>query len=129
MEQQSIRTVPPEERVPVTDPPAPGARRETAFVDHEAYWVGFVTTEPGLTTGWHHRGDYDTFAYVVSGRARIEYGPGGREAVEGGPGTFAHVPKGIVHRETNTGAEENAIVIVRLGSGPPVIQVEGPEPE
>lgn len=128
MEPGSVRVVRPEDRVEVTDPPAPGARRETAFASDEGYWVGLVTTEPGLHTGWHHHGGYDTFVYLVSGTARLEYGPGGRETTEGGPGAFAHIPKGVVHREINPGGEENAVVVVRIGSGVPVIPTDGPEP-
>lgn len=52
----------------------------------------------------------------------------GREAVEGGPGTFAHIPKGAVHREINPGAGDNAVVLVRIGDGVPVVPVDGPEP-
>lgn len=128
MESESVQVVRPEDRVPITDPPVPGARRETAFASDDGYWVGFVATEPGLDTGWHHHGSYDTFAYVLSGTARLEHGPGGRDTVEGGPGTFAYIPKGVVHREINPGAEENAVVLVRIGNGVPVVPVDGPEP-
>lgn len=117
----------PEERVEV-QPPIPGVKRETALADENS-WVGYVTTEPGMDTGWHHHGGHDTYAYIVKGQARIEWGPGGEEGIEGGPGTFGFVPRGRIHREINTGDVPNEVVIVRIGSGPPVIPADGPEAE
>lgn len=48
--------------------------------------------------------------------------------IEAKPGDFVHVPKGVVHREMNPFDEEGAIVLMRVGSGPPVVNVEGPAP-
>ncbi len=35
---------------------------------------GSVTTEPGMRSGWHHHGDYESHIYVVSGGLRMESG-------------------------------------------------------
>jgi uncharacterized RmlC-like cupin family protein len=91
-------------------------------------WAGLVRTEPHMTSGWHHHGDYDTSIYVVSGALRMECGPGGATVVEAGAGDFVHVPKGAVHRERNPTAVESHLIVVRAGQGPPVINVEGPVP-
>jgi uncharacterized RmlC-like cupin family protein len=102
-------------------------RRERA-IDVEGMWAGFVRTAPGMTSGWHHHGDYDTSIYVASGTLRMESGPGGADVVTAKAGDFVHVPKGAVHREGNESDEESHLVVVRAGSGPPTINVEGPAP-
>ena len=102
-----------------------GVRREQAFVTDDA-WVGVVTTEPGEMSAWHHHGDHDTYAYVVSGSKRIEYGPGGTRSVTTGPGDFIHVPRGLLHREGNPSAEPSRSIAFRVGTGPPTINVDGP---
>jgi uncharacterized RmlC-like cupin family protein len=103
----------------------PGMIREQAIAV-PGLWAGFVRTDAGMTSGWHHHGDYETSIYVVSGTLRMESGPGGSVMVEAGPGDFLHVPKGSVHREGNSGAEESHLIVVRAGHGPAVINVDGP---
>lgn len=56
----------------------------------------------------------------------MEFGPGGEKVVDAGPGDFVHVPKHVIHREVNRADEEGALILVRVGSGPPVVNVEGP---
>jgi uncharacterized RmlC-like cupin family protein len=124
-EQPTIRGVPPNARV-VEEPATRGMVRERAFAS-EGYWVGVVKTAPGMVSGWHHHGDYDTFVYLVSGRARVEFGSGGTEVREGMGGGFAHIPKGVIHRESNPSDEESVAVVVRLGTGVPVVNVNRPE--
>jgi uncharacterized RmlC-like cupin family protein len=104
-----------------------GMTREQAIAT-DGIWAGLVRTEAQMTTGWHHHADYDTSIYVVDGRLRMEFGPGGSEVVEAGPGDFLHVPKGAIHREGNPAIEESHIIVVRAGRGPAVINVDGPAP-
>ena len=105
--------------------PTPGMTRQLA--GHEAgMWSGVVDTEPGAVSGWHHHGDHETTLYVVSGRMRLESGPGGGDVVEAGPGDFLRVPAGAVHRESNPGGEPSRAVVVRCGTGAPTTNVEGP---
>jgi uncharacterized RmlC-like cupin family protein len=105
--------------------PTPGMVRQLAT--HEAgMWTGVVDTEAGAVSGWHHHGDHETTLYVVSGRMRLESGPGGRHVVEAGPGDFLRVPAGAVHRESNPGGEPSRAVIVRCGHGAPTTNVDGP---
>ena len=108
-------------------PPTPGVVREEAIA-FEGMWGGIARTEAGMITAWHHHGDYDTAIFVVSGVMRMESGPGGTVAVEAGPGDFVFVPKGAIHRESNPGDAESQVVVVRAGTGPPVINVDGPVP-
>lgn len=114
-----------DERVAAPAAQTPGMRREQAIAD-EHRWVGAVRTEPDTLSGWHHHGDYDTYIYVVSGRIRIEFGPGGREHAAAGADDFVHVPPRVVHREGNPDPTEAHAVLVRVGSGPSLINVEGP---
>jgi uncharacterized RmlC-like cupin family protein len=107
--------------------PTPGMTRQVAR-HGQGMWSGTVDTEPGAVSGWHHHGDHDTTLYVVSGRMRLESGPGGSSVVEAGPGDFLHVPAGAVHRESNPSGEPARAVIVRCGSGEPTTNVPGPAP-
>jgi len=103
----------------------PGMTREQA-IEVPGMWAGFVRTEAHMTSGWHHHAEYDTSIYIVKGVLRMEFGPGGTDVVEAGPGDFLHVPKGAIHREGNPGDEESHIVVVRAGQGPAVVNVDGP---
>ena len=108
--------------------PTPGMRRQAAF-EAPGLWAGIVHTEPGATSGWHHHGSHETSLFVVRGRMRLEFGPGGRESVEAGPGDFLHVPAGTVHRESNPSPDvTSTAVIARAGSGAPTVNVAGPGP-
>ena len=114
-------------------PPAasttPGMDRHEAFVE-DGVWTGTVRTEPGVLTGWHIHADYDTYIYVVSGEARVEFGPGGQLGEDAGPGDFIRIPRGVVHREgTSIGSNGVEAVLVRLGHGELVTNVEAPDPE
>jgi uncharacterized RmlC-like cupin family protein len=101
--------------------------REQAFAGEDR-WVGYVRTEPGAKSGWHHHGDTDTYVYVLRGSMDLEFGPGGRERVAGTVGDFIHVPRGAIHREGTAPDQAGEAVVVRVGSGPPVVPVDGPEP-
>lgn len=107
--------------------PTPGMSRRVA-AQGEGMWTGTVDTEPGAVSGWHHHGDHETTLYIVSGRMRLESGPGGSDVVEAGPGDFVRVPAGAVHRESNPSDETSRAVIVRCGSGAPTVNVDGPAP-
>lgn len=123
----SVRLVRAEDRTRETTQ-TPGMAREEAF-RADSIWSGYVYTAPGMTSGWHHHGDYDTMVYVVSGGVRMESGVGGREIVNAKSGDFIIVPKRTVHRESNPTAKETGAVVVRVGNGPPVINVDGPAVE
>jgi uncharacterized RmlC-like cupin family protein len=117
------------DEMPLAASTTPGMDRQQAFVE-EGVWTGTVRTEAGVLTGWHMHADYDTYIYVVSGSARIEYGPGGQLGDDAGPGDFVLIPRSLVHREgTSEGSNGVEAVLVRLGQGELVTNVEGPDPE
>jgi uncharacterized RmlC-like cupin family protein len=121
----AVLRITPDERL--DGPPTSGMTREEA-VSTERTWAGLVTTDPGMVSGWHHHGDYESTIYVLSGALRMEFGPGGTDAVDAGPGDFVFVAADAIHRESNPADEDARIVVVRSGSGEPVVNVEGPEP-
>lgn len=89
-------------------------------------WAGISRIPAGSASGWHHHGEYDSYIYGISGNIRLEFGPGGKESLEGKPGDVIYIPKGIVHRELARGSEEGVAFLVRVGKGEPVINVDGP---
>src|SRR5262249_47187556 len=105
----------------------PGMARSEA-VATAGMWAGRVRTEPGLVSGWHHHGEQESAIFVVSGYLRMEFGPGGAETFDAGPGDFVYVAKGAVHREGNPSQEPADTVVVRAGAGESVINVDGPDP-
>lgn len=119
-----VQLVRPGERTP--GPPTAGMYREQAFADDEV-WAGFVRTDPEAASAWHHHGDHETFAYVVSGALRFEFGSGGSEAVFARPGDFVRIPGRLVHRESTPGNEPCEVVIVRTGRGESTVNLTGPE--
>jgi uncharacterized RmlC-like cupin family protein len=122
-EADPVLHTPPAERVP--GHPDPGLAREQA-VSTDGMWAGFVRTKPGTTSAWHHHGDYESTIYVVSGSIRMEFGHGGADVIEGGPGDFFYVPPGAIHREVNPSDDESQLIVVRAGSGPAVFNLDGP---
>lgn len=102
-----------------------GMTREEAF-QTDTTWAGVAHTAPGALSGWHHHGDHESVIYVVSGRIRIECGPGGATVLDGGPGDFLLIPAREVHREGNPTDAKSEIVVVRAGQGEVVVNVDGP---
>jgi uncharacterized RmlC-like cupin family protein len=103
----------------------PGVDRREAFAD-DHIWAGRSRTEAGVWSGWHVHPGHDTYVFQTEGRLRLEFGPGGTESVEGGPGDFVRIPKGVVHREGNPGTEPNEAIVFRVGEGEVLVNVDGP---
>jgi uncharacterized RmlC-like cupin family protein len=122
---EPVRVMRPEHRVEAD--PSPGVIREKA-IDADGLWAGLVRTAPGVSSGWHHHGDYETSIYVAHGTLRMESGPAGSDVVHAASGDFVHVPRGAIHREINDGSEESHLVVVRAGRGAPTVNVDGPAP-
>jgi len=75
---EPVHHIRPGERVEAD--PTPGMTRERA-IEVDGLWAGLVRTEPAMTSGWHHHGDYETSIYVAKGTLRMESGPGGAEVI------------------------------------------------
>ncbi len=106
----------------------PGLRRRVAF-EADGHWFGHVEASPQTMSGWHHHGDNVTLGYVLKGKVTLEFGPGGREQVEVTEGEYFEVPKHLVHREGNMSTEAGEIILGRVGEGPVVFSVDGPDPD
>jgi uncharacterized RmlC-like cupin family protein len=119
-----VQRITPEQRTEGAS--TPGMIREEA-VATDQLWAGLVRTGPGAVSGWHHHGSYETTIYVETGALRMEFGAGGSETLEGRTGDFLYVAPGTIHRESNPTDEESHIVVVRSGSGSPVVNVDRPE--
>jgi uncharacterized RmlC-like cupin family protein len=102
-----------------------GMDREEAFRT-DAMWAGVARNAPRAQSGWHHHGEYESAIYILSGRIRIECGPGGRTVLDAGPGDFLLIPAREIHREGNPADAPAEIVVVRSGQGEVVFNVDGP---
>jgi uncharacterized RmlC-like cupin family protein len=112
------------ERRPATGLPA-GSHGEEAFSDPGA-WVGFIELPPGAASGWHHHGEWDSYACVLRGVLRWEFGPDGGEAIEVGPGDVGRMPARVVHRDVSAGEADLSMVLFRAGEGTLTIDVDRP---
>lgn len=103
----------------------PGLVRDVAFQTDRAIMVR-ARTEAGVMSGWHHHGDREAFGQVVRGRARFEFGPGEADRTEVPEGGFFHIPAGVVHRELNPSEIQQEMLVVFVGTGPLVANVDEP---
>jgi len=125
-----VRIIRPQERSGATAQ-SMGMKREAAVsaetTGSQTLWMGLSTTAGGAASAWHHHGDCETGIYVVSGRARFSWGPGGTASAEVGPGDFLAVEPHAVHREEALGDEPVVMVVARGCTGILSVDVEGPE--
>lgn len=113
------------ERRPATGLPA-GSIGEEAFADPGA-WVGFIELPPGAASGWHHHGEWDSYACVLEGVLRWEFGPNGADAIEVHAGDTGRMPAHIVHRDVSAGEEPLSMILFRAGEGELTVNVDGPD--
>ena len=125
MTEPTVQVVPRRPTDLAVDQTTGGIARFEAFAG-EGRWVGYVTTVPGVMSGWHHHGDTDTYIYMVKGIITLEFGAAGQERADAAAGDFVTVPAGVVHREGTPAGDPAEAVVVRVGSGPPVFNVDGP---
>jgi len=97
-----------------------------AHADDQEIWVGQTRNEPGQWSSWHIHPHCVTYGYEITGRLRVEFGPGGSKSIEAGPGDFVRIPAGIIHREGSLGDTPRTGIGVRIGNGF-VVNVDGPE--
>ena len=100
---------------------------QAAAEGRSGVWIGTVRTPAGSTSGWHHHGEYDTYILVQEGKARMDFGPSGGQSCAAEAGDVIFVPRGAVHREANVGDADNMAMLVRVGTGEPVFNVDGPD--
>lgn len=109
-------------------PASQGMTRTLTEVD-EHVALEEARNAPRTMSGWHHHGERTAYVYVAQGHLRIELGPGGREHIDLASGDFYIMPPNMIHREGNPGSEDQLLVAFFTGTGPSVVNVEGPAPE
>jgi len=118
--------IPRHDRRPASGLPS-GSFGEEAFADPGA-WVGFLELPLGATSGWHHHREWDSYACVLAGVLRWEFGPDGADAIEVAAGDTARMPAHVVHRDVSAGAEPLSMILFRAGEGELTVNVDGPDP-
>ena len=106
----------------------PGVTRRIAF-ESDGYWFGCAEIAPHLMSGWHHHDRNVTVGYVLEGAFHLEHGPGGREHADVKAGEYFLMPPWVIHREGRATNEPCRMIFTRIGGGPPVVPVDGPEPD
>ena len=91
-------------------------KRGQAFA-HDGVWCGYSEFPGGANTGWHHHGDYATYAHITDGEMLIEFGPGGSESVVARAGDAVYIPGNLVHRETVAPSGSAGFVVRTGGAG------------
>lgn len=125
-----LRVVRPQDRDKGTQQ-TPGMAREAGVagstVGAKKLWVGHVTMAAGAKSGAHHHGDVESGIYVISGRARMRFGPKLEHTADAGPGDFIFVPPEAVHQEINLSDDEPIeMIVARDGQENVVVNVDTP---
>ncbi|MFC4436564.1 MULTISPECIES: hypothetical protein [Natrialbaceae] len=122
-ESAAVDVVGPEDLVPTVE--SPDLVRETPFPGGDVLPMR-VRAAGGAAAGWHHHGDNAYFGYAVDGPSETEYGPAGERVARIEIGECFHVPRGLIHRDTNPTDETHAGIIWLCGGEPWVVNVDGP---
>jgi uncharacterized RmlC-like cupin family protein len=115
----------PDEAIP--GPATAGMERRQLY-QQPGQWAGWIRTDAGVAGGWHHHGANDSYIYILRGRLTIDFGAGGSDSVVAEAGDFIFNPGGIVHRETTSADGDVEAFVVRVGEGPQLVNVDGPDP-
>jgi mannose-6-phosphate isomerase-like protein (cupin superfamily) len=106
--------------------PVPGLVRKRAF-DVPGALVAQTRIAARVVSGWHHHGARTLYGYLVSGRLRFDYGPGGKNSVEVHAGEHFRIAPRVIHRDVNPSPTEELFVVnVIVGDGPSLVNVPGP---
>ena len=98
-------------------------KRGQAFA-HDGVWCGYAEFPGGANTGWHHHGDYATYAHITDGEMLIEFGPGGGESVVAGRATPS-TSRGTSCTET-VAPQGSAGFVVRTGGEGATVRTTNP---
>lgn len=119
----SVDVVSPEELA--AEESTPGVSRRIVF-ETENNVVVQARVAAGTTTDWHYHGDRHVYGYHIEGSAAMEYGPNGQQRAETTAGDCFYLPPGTVHRDVNPGGDDAVVLVSFVGSGPVVVNVDGP---
>ena len=107
----------------------PGQPRQTAF-ETDGLWAGVTTvTAKDVPSQWHHHADHDSVIYMLAGAIRVDWGELGEKSFVIAPGEFAFFKRGVIHRaQIVDDSDACRFVVVRIGEGETVVNVDGPGP-
>ncbi len=110
-------------------PHTPGQPRKTAY-ETDGLWVGITrVTARDVPSQWHHHADHHSIMYMIEGQIRFDHGEAGEKSFLIGPGEFAFFRRGVIHRaQIIDGDEDVRFMVVRMGAGETVVNVDGPGP-
>lgn len=77
-------------------------------------------------SGWHHHGENDAYFFMIKGTIDLEFGSQGQDRASAVAGDFVCVPAGAIHREGTPAGGPAEAVVVRIGQGPTVVNVDRP---
>jgi uncharacterized RmlC-like cupin family protein len=101
-----------------------GGLSRGSAVSAAGMWMGISDLPPGHNSVFHHHEDQTTIVHVLSGAMTFIVGVDGAEVFTAGPGDFAVIPGGVIHRETNPSAELCRCIVVRNSEAPIVRNLE-----
>ncbi len=80
-------------------------------------WTGKTANKPGTRSLPHYHGEAETGAYVLSGHARLFFGPGFAEHIDLATGDYLFVPAFVHHIEANMSTTEELLWLVSRSPG------------
>lgn len=100
--------------------------RRIAAITHAPPGVGTqdtasVEAPPGAAMPVHHHGPQECLICVVSGQARVRWGPRLEQATLAGPGDCLLVPPWLPHQEANASGEQPLRYLLVRDDQPPVM--------
>jgi uncharacterized RmlC-like cupin family protein len=106
----------------------PGSERLAAISPQlgidSTLWGGLFEVKQSARTGFHHHGEQQTIAYVLSGVCEVRWSANGEFAASAGAGDFIHVPAFLPHMEINpSDSQPFRWVVVRSTSTPIVVNL------
>lgn len=108
-------------------PITPGQIRSKALEVGDL-WVGEChVTALDQPSQWHHHKDFDSVMYMLSGRIRVDHGPGGKKSFELRAGDYAYFPRRVIHRAQILEGDDVRYVFLRVGQGETLENVDGPD--
>lgn len=117
------------DQLDLNTPQTPGMTRAAAINRSMAgankLWAGSVEIHPNAKTAPHHHGELESIIYVISGRARMQWGEKLEFVADAGPGDFIFVPPFVPHQEINALRDEPLMcVVVRSDQKPVVVNLD-----
>jgi quercetin dioxygenase-like cupin family protein len=108
------------EKIPSDEVPS-----DRSAIEGNGYTATFASFDaPTREDTWHHHGDHDIVAYLLTGSITLETPDGGD--VELARGDLVRIERGTIHREVYRGHIE--MVGFTVGDGPGRIDVSLPDP-